>query len=56
MIAYVIIGIFAAVAIGIAAYCLRRGLKQVENIRDIYEDMIIDLIEELKDYREDYND
>lgn len=55
MLAYIVIGIFAAVAIGIAAYCLR-GLKQIENIRDLYEDYIIDLIEELKRYREDYND
>jgi len=54
MVAIIIVAIFAGAALGIAAYCLR-GLKQIENIRDLYEDYIIDLIEELERYREDNN-
>lgn len=56
MIATIVIAIFAGIAFGIAAYCLK-GLRDIKNIRDLYEDYIIDLIKELDGYRnENYND
>jgi len=56
MIATIIIGIFAGTAIGISFFCLRK-IKEIANIRDIYEGYIIDMIEELQRYRdEDSND
>ena len=52
MMAIIIIGIFAGTAIGISFFCLRK-IKEIANIRDIYEGYIMDMIEELKDYRDE---
>ena len=55
MIATIVIAIFAGVAFGIAAYCLK-GLRDIKNIQNLYEDYITDLIKELEVYRDaDYN-
>ena len=52
MIAIIILIIISGVALGIAIYCMR-GLLEMRNICDIYESYIIDLIEELDNYRDE---
>lgn len=52
MIANILLAIISGAALGIAIYCIR-GLSEVRNIRDIYESYIIDLIEELNEYRDE---
>lgn len=55
MVALTIIAIFLGTALGISIYSLKKYLDYKE-ARECYEELIVELIEELNTYRESDND
>lgn len=55
MIAWIMISIAVGVALGIGFYCVGK-IRELQQIRDLYESYIVDMIEELEGYRKDESD
>ena len=48
--AWLVISVAVGVAVGISVYCLR-GFREISKIKELYEEYLTDLIEELEVYR-----